>query len=119
MSLETSKDPDQLAMHASLPLELWIIVAESFLGKATLCSLFPVSKAINVIFTPASYKTISLVEGWLRWNEKLKKLWELDSEPRLQFTRHLVIRNTKFSPDIMLDPKALRALIGKMSGLKT
>jgi hypothetical protein len=106
-------------MHASLPLELWLVVAESFLSKATLYSLFLVSAALNVIFTPDLYKTISLVERWSRWNEKLKKLWELDSEPRVHFTRHLVIRNTKFSPDIMLDPKALRDLIGKMSGLKT
>jgi hypothetical protein len=73
-------------MHAALTLELWLIVAESFLSKATLCSLFLVSKALDVIFTPALCKTISLVEGWSRWNEKLKKLWELDSEPRIQFT---------------------------------
>src|SRR5260370_9387170 len=106
-------------MHASLPLELWLIVAESFLSKATLCSLCLVSKALNAIFAPVLYKNINLAKGCSRWDEKLKKLWALDSESYLQFTRHLEVGDTKFAPNVALDPQALRRLLEKMTGLRT
>jgi hypothetical protein len=106
-------------MYASLPLELWFIVAESFLSKATLCSLCLVSKGLNAIFTPVLYKNISLAKGCSRWDEKLKKLWVLDSESCFQFTRHFEVGDTKLAPNVALDPQALRGLLEKMTGLKS
>ena len=85
ISLETSKDPDQLAMHASLPLELW--PPSSSRSSAKPCSArYPGIESSRRNLHASFVQDYKFSRRGSRWNEKLKKLWELDSEPRIQFT---------------------------------
>ena len=104
-------------MHASLPLELWPPSLSRSSAKP--CSArYPGIESSRRNLHASFVQDYKFSRRGSRWNEKLNKSWELDSEPRIQFTRHLIIRNLKFSPDILLDPKALRDLIRKVSELK-
>lgn len=98
-----------------LPRDIWLVVADSFLSRATLCSLCLVSKGLNGIFTPILYLTVSSLSGYSRWEQKLRRISKLDSETHLQFTRHLDIGYSKFAQ--IVDPAILRILFEKMTGL--
>jgi hypothetical protein len=108
---------DSLAKEALLPLDIWLVISESFLTRATLCSLCLVSKGLNRIFTPVLYHTVASLSGYSRWERKLKKMSKLDSETHLQFTRHLEIGYSRLAP--IVDPAVLRSLFEKMARLRS
>jgi hypothetical protein len=114
---EATAAKDKQSMQVPLPLDIWLVVAGFFLSRATLCSLCVVSKGLNGIFTPVLYRTVSSLSGYSRWEQKLKKMSELDSETHLRFTRHLEIGYSTFAP--LADPAVLRDLFAKMTQLKT
>jgi hypothetical protein len=114
---EATVAKDKQSVQAILPLDIWLVVASFFLSRATLCSLCLSSKGLSGIFTPVLYRTISSLSGYSRWEQKLKKMSELDSESHLRFTRHLEIGYSKFAP--LVDPAVLRDLFEKMTHLKT
>jgi hypothetical protein len=96
---------DSLAKEALLPLDISLVVSESFLSRATLSSLCLVLKGLNRIFTPILYHTVTLLSGYSRWERKLKEMSKLDSETHLQLTRHLEIGYSRLAP--IVDPAVL------------
>ncbi|KAE8453420.1 hypothetical protein EG329_010281 [Mollisiaceae sp. DMI_Dod_QoI] len=104
-------------MESCFPDEVWLLIADLFLSRATLRALCLTCKRLNNIFTPVLYRNVFTSKSIGKWKHDRKNLSELRSESHLKFTRHFDLGHTLESctPAVQV----LDDLFKKMTGLVT